>query len=300
MEKMPESLEPSPPWTPLKIIQWAVPFLKQKGIQNPKFDAEILLAHALRMDRLKVYLQFDRPLEQAELSLIRESLKRRARHEPIQYITGHREFFGLDFLVREGVLIPRPETEQLVEMGLEFLKSLPENPRNILDLGTGSGCIAISLAKNIFCQVWAVDIQEEPLALALENAQNLGVADKIQWRLGDWFSSLKPDDPQQFQLILSNPPYISLGEKGELDPEVRDYEPEKALFSGESGLEAYEILSKTLEKKLAPGGVALLELHSLRSEGVLNLFKRENLRASLFPDLQGHLRVLKLEKSSKK
>jgi len=297
---MAESLEPNLPWTPLKIIQWAVPFLKQKGLPNPKFDAEILVAHALQMDRLKVYLQFDRPLEQAELALIREFLKRRARHEPIQYITGNREFFGLDFKVGPGVLIPRPETEQLVELGLEYLKALPEETRNILDLGTGSGCMAISLAKNIFCQVWALDVQEDALVWARQNAQSLGVEQKIQWRTGDWFSALNPEDPPQFQLILSNPPYISMDEKGELEPEVKDFEPEKALFSGESGLEAYEILAKNLEKKLVPGGVALIELHANRSDKISELFKGGDLSQTLHRDLQGLPRVLRLEKSSEK
>lgn len=296
---MSETLEPTAPWTPLKIIQWAVPFLKQKGLQNPKFDAEILVANALQMDRLKVYLQFDRPLEQGELALIRESLKRRARHEPIQYITGHREFFGLDFKVGPGVLIPRPETEQLVELGLEYLKGLGQEPANILDLGTGSGCIPISLAKNIFCQVWAVDIQEEALVWANQNAQSLGVADRIQWRKGDWFSALKPEDPAQFQLILSNPPYISLSEQGELDQEVKDFEPEMALFSGESGLEAYETLAKSLMGKLVPGGVSLIELHANRSDKISDLFQGE-LRQTLYRDLQGLPRVLRLEKSSEK
>lgn len=297
---MAESLESNLPWTPLKIIQWAVPFLKQKGLPNPKFDAEILVAHALQMDRLKVYLQFDRPLEQAELVLIRESLKRRARHEPIQYITGRREFYGLDFKVGPGVLIPRPETEQLVELGMEYLKALEPESRNILDLGTGSGCIPISLAKNIICQVWAVDIQEEALVWAGQNAQNLGVDERIQWRKGDWFSALKREDPSQFQLILSNPPYISTDEKGELEAEVKDFEPEKALFSGVSGLEAYEILAKNLEQKLVPGGVALIELHANRSDKISDLFKGPGLSQTLHQDLQGLPRVLRLQKSSKK
>ena len=138
-------------WTPLKIIQWAVPYLTQKGVSHARFDVECLIAHALKIDRLKVYLQFDRPLDPSELTLIREYLKRRALHEPIQYILGVREFFGHSFKVRPGVLIPRPETEQLVELAIEYLKGIPEENRLVLDLGTGSGCIAISLAKAIPC-----------------------------------------------------------------------------------------------------------------------------------------------------
>ena len=297
---MSESPESNGPWTPLKIIQWAVPYLKQKGLPNPKLDAELLVAHALGIDRLKVYLQFDRPLDKLELAAIREILKRRALHEPIQYITGHREFFGLNFKVGPGVLVPRPETEQLVELGLNYLKKLGSERPLVLDLGTGSGCIALSLAKNIFCQVWAVDIQDEALARAQENAGELGVSDQLQWRQGDWFSALKAGDPRQFDLILSNPPYISLAERGELDPEVRDFEPEKALFSGDSGLESYEILAKNLEQWLVPGGLVLLELHANRSDKVSELFPKSQWEQTLHRDLQGLPRVLELQKSSKK
>ena len=282
-------------WTPLKIIQWAVPYLTQKGVPHARFDVECLIAHALKIDRLKVYLQFDRPLDPSELTLIREYLKRRALHEPIQYILGVREFFGHSFKVRPGVLIPRPETEQLVELAIEYLKGIPEENRLVLDLGTGSGCIAISLAKAIPCWVWAVDISDKALGIARENADNLGV-NAIQWRLGSWFSALKDEDLAQFQLILSNPPYISLGEKAQLEEQVRDFEPNEALFGGESGLEAYESLAVSLTQKLKIDGIALLELHADGLSKVLPLFERTGLKGVAYPDLQGHARVLKLQK----
>jgi release factor glutamine methyltransferase len=282
-------------WTPLKIIQWAVPYLTQKGVPHARFDVECLIAHALKIDRLKVYLQFDRPLVPAELTLIREYLKRRALHEPIQYILGVREFFGHSFKVGPGVLIPRPETEQLVELAIEYLKGIPEENRLVLDLGTGSGCIAISLAKAIPCWVWAVDISDKALGIARENADNLGV-NVIQWRLGSWFSALKDEDLPQFQLILSNPPYIPLGEKAQLEEQVRDFEPNEALFGGESGLEAYESLAVSLTQKLKIGGIALLELHADGLSKVLPLFERTGLKGVAYPDLQGHTRVLKLQK----
>ena len=282
-------------WTPLKIIQWAVPYLTQKGVPHARFDVECLIAHALKIDRLKVYLQFDRPLDPSELTLIREYLKRRALHEPIQYILGVREFFGHSFKVRPGVLIPRPETEQLVELAIEYLEGIPEENRLVLDLGTGSGCIAISIAKAIPCRVWAVDISDKALGIARENADNLGV-NAIQWRLGSWFSALKDEDLAQFQLILSNPPYISLGEKAQLEEQVRDFEPNEALFGGESGLEAYESLAVSLTQKLKIDGIALLELHADGLSKVLPLFERTGLKGVAYPDLQGHTRVLKLQK----
>ena len=234
-------------------------------------------------------------MDPSELTLIREYLKRRALHEPIQYILGVREFFGHSFKVRPGVLIPRPETEQLVELAIEYLKGIPEENRLVLDLGTGSGCIAISIAKAIPCRVWAVDISDKALGIARENADNLGV-NAIQWRLGSWFSALKDEDLAQFQLILSNPPYISLGEKAQLEEQVRDFEPNEALFGGESGLEAYESLAVSLTQKLKIDGIALLELHADGLSKVLPLFERTGLKGVAYPDLQGHARVLKLQK----
>jgi release factor glutamine methyltransferase len=288
-------IESKAPWTPLKIIQWAVPYLAQKGIKNPKFDTEVLIAHALRMDRLKIYLQFDRPLIPPELATIRELLKRRAQHEPIQYITGQREFFGKSFKVSPAVLIPRPETEQLVEKAIEYLKGIPEEKRLVLDLGTGSGIIAVSIAESISSRVWAIDFSEEALEIAKENGRNLGVEGFIQWRQGNWFSGLSPLDPLQFQLIVSNPPYIAVSERDELDPEVRDFEPAKALFSGEFGLDSYEILAQNLKKWLIPGGLALLELHANRYDKVSKLFQGQELKETLFKDLQGLPRVLQLQ-----
>ncbi len=282
------------PWTPLKIIQWAVPFLSQKGIPNPRFDVEILIAFALKIDRLKVYLQFDRPLGPDELASIREFLKRRATFEPIQYITGQREFYGYRFKVNRDVLIPRPETEMLVEKAIEHLKKIPVERRLILDLGTGSGCIALSIAKSIECKVWAVDFSQKALEIALENAKIMGM-ESIQWRKGDWFSALLPLDPLEFQVILSNPPYISLGEKEELSHEVKDFEPPEALFAGENGLESYVQIAKKLRERLAEGGVAFLELNANRHDRVIALFN--GFRAqNLYEDLQGIPRVLKLEK----
>ena len=291
-----EGIESKAPWTPIKIIQWAVPFLSRKGLQNPRFDIEVLIAYALKIDRLKVYLQFDRPLEPNELSLIREIIRRRSAHEPIQYITEKREFFGLTFKVSSGVLIPRPETEQLVERVIEHLRGIPEDKRCVLDLGTGSGCVAISIAKNISCQMWAVEFSKTALEVAVENGQNSGMDKAIRWRGGDWFSALKPGDPAQFQVIVSNPPYIAISEKDELAREVRDYEPSEALIAGKTGLEAYEALAKELPEKLIRGGAALFEIHSDRYKQIAEIFRSSNWRETLYQDLQGLPRVLKLEK----
>lgn len=281
-------------WTPLKIIQWGVPFLTKKGVQNARLDSEIIVAHALKIDRLKVYLQFDRPLDASELLLIRKMFKRRALHEPIQYITETREFYGLPIKVGPSVLIPRPETELLVEQAIFFLKKMPEKDRRILDLGTGSGCIAIALAKSISCKIWAVDSSFEALEIARENAWNLGIEEAIKWRHGDWFKGLLPDDPERFQVIVSNPPYIALPERKELDPEVKNYEPVEALFAGESGLEAYEAIGKDLMKKLAFGGAFFVEIHANQYDKVSKCFQPFKLKETLYRDFQGLPRVLQL------
>jgi len=288
--------EIKPLWTPLKIIQWAVPYLGEKGIPNARFDVETLIAFALKIDRLKVYLQFDRPLDGSELSVIRELLKRRSQNVPIQYLTGKREFYGLTFKVSPDVLIPRPETEQVVEEAIQYLKGIPEEKRLVLDLGTGSGCIALSIAKNVPCRIWAVDISEKALIIAAENAQALSVEEAVRWRNGDWFSALNSKDPDQFQVIVSNPPYISLNETRDLPSEVRDFEPPEALFGGETGLNAYKELAQNMNKRLILGGIALIEIHPHRQNAISELFKSPDLKETLCRDLQGLPRVLKLEK----
>jgi release factor glutamine methyltransferase len=283
-------------WTPLKILQWAVPFLTKKGIESARFDAECLIAAALQLDRLKVYLQFDRPLDPKELAVIRDYLSRRAQHEPVAYILATREFYGKPFKITPGVLIPRPETEHLVEGALGFLKTLEPEAKRVLELGVGSGCISISLALNEKAEIWGVDLSPDALQVAQVNAQDLGAS--IHWRQGSWFSALKEGDPAQFHLIVSNPPYIAEGERGELSADILQFEPQMALFSGPSGLEAYEAISKELWERLLPGGRAYLELHATRLEAIQKVFGAHPWGAEVLQDLQGLPRVLILKKSS--
>ncbi|HVM32124.1 MAG TPA: peptide chain release factor N(5)-glutamine methyltransferase [bacterium] len=283
-------------WTPLRILQWATPFLAQKGIASARFDAECLIAAALKLDRLKVYLQFDRPLDPGELSVIRDFLARRAKREPVAYILGTREFYGKPFRVTPSVLIPRPETEHLVEGALEFLENLDSQTPEVLELGVGSGCVAISLALNSRARVYGVDLSPEALRVAAENGQNLGAG--VEWRQGAWFSGLKEGDPTQFHLIVSNPPYIADAERTEMDLDVVDFEPKMALFSGPTGLEAYETISAKLWDHLLPGGRAYLEMHGTRSEAIQKVFQAHPWEREVRPDLAGLPRVLILKKSS--
>jgi release factor glutamine methyltransferase len=282
-------------WTPLKILQWAVPYLTQKGIKTARLDAECLVACALGIDRLKVYLQFDRPLSLDELDRLREFMKRRANREPLQYILGYREFYGHSFTVESGVLIPRPETEHLVEKAVEYLKKNNWKSPRVLDLGTGSGCIAISISKALPVEVWGVDQSQKALDLAAINGGRIDPDGSYHWRLGNWFEALTPGDPDKFHVIVSNPPYILEKEKEELQAEVRLFEPKEALFAGEDGLSAYQALSRTLFHWLLPGGVALLEIHSNNADNIQKTFADFPGYKSVLPDLQGLPRILSLE-----
>ncbi len=282
-------------WTPLKILQWAVPYLTQKGIKTARLDAECLIACSLGIDRLKVYLQFDRPLNADELDRLREFMKRRANREPLQYILGCREFYGHSFKVKPGVLIPRPETEHLVERAVEQLKKNNWKSPKVLDLGTGSGCIAISISKAFSAEFWGVDQSQKALDLAANNAVTIDPDGSYHWRLGNWFDALTPEDPEQYHVIVSNPPYIPEKEKNELQDEIRLFEPKEALFAGEDGLTAYHEISLTLFKRLLPGGIALLEIHSNNAENIQKTFADFPGYKSVLPDLQGLPRILSLE-----
>jgi release factor glutamine methyltransferase len=279
----------------MRILQWAVPYLTKKGIKTARLDAECLIAFVLGIDRLKVYLQFDRPLSPSELGLLRDFMRRRSAHEPLQYILGKREFYGHSFMVEPGVLIPRPETEHLVDAALEYLhKNNWESPK-VLDLGTGSGCVAISIAKAFSAEIWGVDRSQKALEIARKNAEVLHPEGSYHWRFGIWFDALTQEDPEKYHVIVSNPPYVLEGEKENLDDEIRLFEPEEALFAGKDGLKAYQEISNSIEQKLMRGGVALLELHSHNVEKIKKTFEGFQGRQKVLPDLQGLPRILCLE-----
>ncbi len=280
-------------WNSVKLVQWAGPYLRSKGNPQARLDAEMLVAHVLGTDRLGLYLKFDRPFDSNELSTLRALIKRRAAGEPLAYLLGWREFYGLKFVVTPDVLIPRPETELLVEEALRFLSTLPEAERRVLDLGTGSGCIALAIAQKCACQVWATDLSEKALHVAEQNAAVLGLESRVLFRRGSWFDALTPEDPRQFSLILSNPPYILPEERKDLDREVLQ-EPEGALFSGPTGMEAYDVIAKALPDYLAPKGAAYFELNDKNADKILALFGKTGRDLEVKLDLQGLKRVLVL------
>lgn len=241
--------------TVLEIIKRTTEFFAKRGVESARLNAELLVGHALGLKRMQLYLQFERPLTEAELETIRPLVKRRGNREPLQYILGSTEFAGLRLKVDRRALVPRPETEYLVEIiGLR----LPTPPATILDLGTGTGALALALAaKYSEAAVTAVDKSAEALALAAENAAANGLAERVQLVASDWFAALGAND--RFQLIVANPPYLTEQEVAEAAPEVRDHEPRTALVAGAEGCADLERILREARGRLGEGGLLACE-----------------------------------------
>lgn len=241
--------------TVLEIIKRSTEFFAGKGIESPRLNAELLIGHALGLARMQLYLQFERPLTEAELEKIRPLVRRRGQQEPVQYIIGETEFHGLRLKVDRRALIPRPETEQLVE---QALAAAGNSPASVLDLGTGTGAIALAIARACpTANVVAVDESEEALALARENVALAGLGERVQLLRSNWFSAIPPG--ARFALVVANPPYLSEEETAAARPEVRAFEPAGALMAGEGGIAALREILATAPRFLAPGGVLALE-----------------------------------------
>lgn len=252
-------------WTVLKVLNWTKVYLAEKGVENARLEAEWLLASALGLDRVGLYVNFDRPLSEAELADCRGLVARRARREPLQYILGSQEFMGLDFEVVPGVLIPRHDTEVLVEEALRRA----EGAQTILDIGVGSGCIAVALAKRLpQATVWGVDTAPEALAVAQRNIERHEV--RVTLFEGSLF---EPFAERRFDLIVSNPPYIPSTDLETLQPEVRDYEPRAALDGGPDGLQFYRQIITAAAAHLVPGGWLLLEVGIDQADAVRKMFQ---------------------------
>jgi release factor glutamine methyltransferase len=251
-------------WTTLKVLNWTKSYLAEKGVANARLEAEWLLCDVLGLDRVGLYLNFDKPLSDAELAAYRALVARRAKREPLQYILGSQEFCGLDFAVTPAVLIPRHDTEVLVE---ETLKRSSVTGR-ILDVGLGSGCIAVVLAKRLpAAKVFGVESSPAALAVAVKNAEFHGV------HLVTFAGSLfEPLADERFNVIVSNPPYIPSADLAGLEPEVRDYEPRAALDGGVDGLDFYRMLIPAASRHLLPEGWLVVEIGIGQAEAVAELF----------------------------
>jgi release factor glutamine methyltransferase len=258
----------------LEVIQRSADFLAKKGVASPRLQVELLLAHALSMPRMKLYLNFERPLSAVELDAVRALVQRRGQREPLQYIVGSTSFCGLEMALDHRVLIPRPETELLAERAWKFLQHCPE-PAVSLDLGTGSGCLAIALARNVpSTEVHATDFSAEALEVAQSNARNHEVYDRIRWHQGDFLAAVPAET--RFDLIVSNPPYIPSSRIKTLEPEVREHEPRGALDGGADGMDFYRRMAAQARPFLRPGGRVMVELDDDGAEATREIFLREN------------------------
>ena len=261
-------------------------FFKKKSVPNAKLDTDILIAHSLGIKRLDIYLDLDRPLTEAQLTDLRSLVKRRASREPLQYIIGNTEFYGLTLKVDPRALIPRHETEELIELIVERLDA---PPKRILDLGTGSGAIALALASRYSdAEVTATDQSEEAITLAKENALALNLSSRVTFIKGNWFEPL--DEGARFDLIVSNPPYLTEAEMQTAEPEVIDHEPHSALASGQEGLDDLGLLFKSVPKYLAEGGLLALETGIGQADAIKAMASKVSLHGQSVEDLSGRLR----------
>jgi len=241
--------------TVLDILQKTTYFFSGKGVESARLNAELIVGHALGLKRMQLYLQFERLLTEPELERIRPLVRRRGQREPLAYVLGTAEFCGLTLKADRRALVPRPETERLVELLQE--RCVPP-PTRVLDLGTGTGCIALALASAWpGAEVVAVDASEEALALARENGESTGLAARVRWLKSDWFSGLPVD--ARFDLIVSNPPYLTAEETAAAEPEVRTYEPASALTAAEAGMADLRKIIAGAPRFLAPGGWLAME-----------------------------------------
>jgi release factor glutamine methyltransferase len=274
------------------VLSQAEAELTAHGIENPRLDAEVLLVHVLKTDRAGLYTHLYDPLVEEQIRAFDQLVQRRAQREPLQYITGVQEFWSLAFKVDPRVLIPRPETEVVVEVALPLLRrdtsplSSPspfqgkdqgerEFPLKLLDIGTGSGCIAIALAAELpQAAIWAIDISADALAIARKNAQRHGVAERILFLQGDLFVPFR-EDKKSFDLIVSNPPYIERDDLPSLQPEVQDWEPRVALDGGTDGLDFYRRLLAEGPAFLCSGGWLVMEIGHGQADEVLSLVREQ-------------------------
>ncbi len=288
-----------PKWTILDLLKWTTTYFHSHAIDSPRAAAEILLAEVLGLKRIDLYLRYDQPLNRDELSAFKYIIKRRTRREPIPYILESKEFWSLELCVNPDVLIPRPETEHLVEVALSQMpKPLP---LRILELGTGSGAISIALAsERPEHRLIAVDRSINAVRIARENAGRHHVEDRINFFVGEWFQSLN-EHFHPFDMIVSNPPYIKTGDIGTLQPEIYEYEPHMALDGGEDGLQWIRHIIFHASRYLKPGGILILEIGHDQKEAIQKIIASLDWckQVDFIMDYSGHHRIMQLQKKNR-
>jgi release factor glutamine methyltransferase len=279
-------------WTVLQVITWTTEYFQKKGLDNPRLEAEVLLAHLMGKDRMGLYLNYDTPLKEEERTAYRDMIQRRTAGEPIAYIVGHKEFWSMGFTVNPECLIPRPETEHLVEEAVRIGEN-GQSPLRVLEIGHGCGAVAIALAKELEgAQIVATDVSPGAHALAVENASAHGVGERIRFVLADLF----PPEEESFDFICSNPPYIPTAEVLHLAPEVRDYEPLTSLDGGEDGLRYIREIAQRAPGFLTPRGWLLLEMGMGQAPQVAAILQERCFtEIDLIPDYAGVKRVIRAQ-----
>jgi release factor glutamine methyltransferase len=279
-------------WTIREVLEWATEDFAARGIESPRLDAELLVAKALGIDRVGLYLDLNRPLVDRERSAIRPLVARRREREPVAYILGHRDFYGRRFSVTPEVLIPRPDTETLVE---HALRCIPEDAAcRVLDVGTGSGAIAVTLAaERPLAFVTATDISQTALEVAAGNAERLGVEARVRFERADLLNGV-----EQYDVIVSNPPYIAQSEIETLQAEIRDHEPIAALEAGEDGLDVVRALLPAAEPVTASGAQMLIEIGAGQAVSVVDFAAGRTAwqPVAVYPDLNRVERVVHLRR----
>ncbi len=275
-------------WTALELLKWGTGYFSEKNIDSPRLTMEIILCEVLECSRVQLYLNYEKPLTGGELAKLRIMTNKRANREPLQYILGKTEFYGLPFFVDSSVLIPRPETEILVELAINNIKKITQESISVLDIGTGSGCIAVTLAKKLpKCRIVAIDVSAGALDIARRNAEANDV--DVEFIRRDVLKEMKVKQP--FDVIVSNPPYISSDEMTEIEPELALYEPQIALTDGGDGLEFYRRFSTLFNDILSQKGVFFVEIGYNQAEKVEALFS-QNFECRIHNDLANIPRVL--------
>ena len=286
------------PWTIGRLLTWTVDYLDQHDVESPRLDAELLLAEARHCDRIDLYTAFNSPASDETRIAFRELVRRRAEGTPVAYLVGRREFYSLGFHVTPDVLIPRPETELVVVTLLDRIKaSQTSEPVAIADVGTGSGAIAVAVAKYFPpCHITAIDVSRAALDVAAKNVADHGVKDRVTLVQGNLLADLPADE--RFDYIVSNPPYVSTAELETLAPEVRNHEPHTALVAGPRGTEVIEPLVAQAAERLKPGGWLIMELSPMIAGAVEQLIAEEGgfQAIAIFKDTAGLPRVVQAQK----
>ena len=269
-------------WTIQKLLSWITEYFTEKGLDSPRLSAELLLSRVLEMKRIELYTQFDKPVAKPQLDKLHELVKRAANNEPIQYLIGKTEFYSIELAVTPDCLIPRPETELLVQRAIEFLRKRT-GPQFVCDLCTGCGPIAVAIAKNFStAQILATDICDHALEIAAKNVETHKLKDRIQLLQGDLFAPIVPQlDVAKFDLIVCNPPYVSCSEFEQLDSNVRDYEPKLALLAGTDGLDVYRRIAESIDRFLKDDAALIMEIGYAQGPAVRELLEQTGVFAEI-------------------